>query len=341
MENTLTWQEECTFAAIIYRIKKIGGIPTLDDPDWSSKFITKFLVQMSGESLIHIEEDKWQLTDTGQTFYRNLLGALDQAKKFEIFYEVWQTCSPDEKESDDGIQVYNGDDDPRVLRDRNSEEEPEDLRIAMMTYVADSVAEKVNTDNFSVEKVIFLQKLLDVFDEGEASKDFWMNLYAGDFFDEIEKISGAAYRWQDLAEDEDAAWETAQAVYTAGMLQQRKIDGQECGNCGAPLALQEAKNVCEECEADFTPPEPPPAEYECPQCKADIHSGQSVCSCGADINFSLPEGSVTETQETSTETDYSDTYYDDPYSYVPYGYYDVYDPIGDALAFGLLCCVLF
>jgi len=338
--ETQTWQTECLYAAIAFRIKKNNGLPTVDD-EWSSKFATEHVMKMCGDELISIKEDKWQLTDKGRKFYKNVLAALDQAKKFEIFNQVWINHSPSEKESEDGAQVYNGVYDPRFLESRNSGTEPEDLRIALMTFVADCVADKVDTENFKIEKVIFLQKLLDEFDDGkDPDADFWFDLTSGKFFKQAEEIAKNAYQWQDLiGGDEDAAWEVASAVYTAGQLQQRKIDGLECSNCNAPLALQENEKQCEECNAEFGPPPEEDPEFECPRCNADIRKGQSICSCGADINFALTPGTVNQTEETIvTEEQEQD---DDDFYYQPYGYYDPYSPVGDALAFGLVCCVLF
>lgn len=343
MTDTLTWRDECTYAAVIYQIKKQGGISAFVDDDWSSGLVTDLFVKMSGDGLVALEDNKWQLTNKGRTFYRNLLGSLDQAKKFEIFHKVWITRSLDENESEDGVQCFSGVYDPRFLEDKNPNAEPEDLRIAMMTYIADAVADKTDTEGFHVERVVFLQRLLDVLDTGDTA-DFWIGVKSGEFFREVEEIGNSAYRWQDLVkENEDEAWETAAAIYTAGMLQQQKIRGQECSNCKAPLALQEAENQCEECQASFDPPPPPPAEFECPACQNDIYQGETYCrGCGADINFSLPAGTVSETEEVVTEpTEYVDTYYDDPYTYVPYGYYSPWDPYTDALAFSILCCCLF
>lgn len=341
MTDTLTWRDEATYAAVIYQIKKRDGIPAFADDDWSSGLVTDLFVKMSGDGLVALEDNKWQLTNQGRTFYRNLLASLDQAKKFEIFHKVWITRSLDEKESEDGAQCFSGVYDPRFLEDKNPDTEPEDLRIAMMTYVADTVADKTETEGFRTERVVFLQRLLDVLDTGDTA-DFWIGVKSGEFFQEVEEIANSAYQWRDLVkEDEDEAWELAAAVYTAGMLQQQKIRGEECSKCEAPLALQEAENQCEECEASFDPPPPPPAEFECPACQNDIYQGETCCrGCGADINFSLPAGTIHETEEVITESnEYVDSYYDDPYTYVPYGYYDPFNPIVDALAFGILCSV--
>jgi len=345
MTDTLTWRDEATYAAVIYQIQKRGGIPAFADDDWSSGLVTDLFVKMSGEGLIALDDNQWQLTNKGRTFYRNLLAALDQAKKFEIFHKVWITKSLADNESEDGVQCFSGVYDPRFLEDKNPGVEPEDLRIAMMTYVADTVQNdsKVDTEGFRTERVIFLQRLLDVLDTGNTA-DFWIGIKSGEFFQEVEDIANSAYQWQDLVkENEDEAWETAAAVYSAGMLQQQKIRGQECSSCGAPLALQESDNCCEECQASFDPPPPPPAEFECPACQHDIYQSESHCrGCGADINFSLPTGTIDETEEVVTEVieSYEDSYYDDPYAYVPYGYYDPFDPVVDALAFGILCSVL-
>jgi hypothetical protein len=62
--------------------------------------------------------------------------------------------------------------------------------------------------------------------------------------------------------------------------------------------------------------------------------------CGATIDFSLPEGTVSTQTTQTTEVVGYDSVWGGYYGYQPYGYYDPFDPFVDAMAFSLLCIAL-
>lgn len=184
---------------------------------------------------------------------------------------------------------------------------------------------------------------------GELKGDIWFDLRLSKFFEFVDKVVDTAYPWTALADDEEVAADMMKDIYTSGMLEQRKRDGCECSSCGIPLAVFEmnekedgrvlTKCPNPDCGASFIPPEPEGDLFECPNCKADVGTGDHQCrGCGAILDFSLPEGTVI--KETIEETVEEPIWHDPYYDYVPYGYYHPYDPFYDMMAFGILCCAL-
>jgi uncharacterized Zn finger protein (UPF0148 family) len=322
------------------------------------EFIDKELTEMHTKGYIKVGEhqQRWVLDKKGREMLTRLVGMFDQFLRFEIFSDVIidQELPDDITDEEGGVLDHCFD--PRFSQEgckfTSLLGKAEDMRIAMMEYFVESCKREGKPLELDPHRIIFLQMLADG-KFAESAADFWFNLRLGEIFKTIEEVVKTNYHWRDLGNDDEESWEVAKNVYAAGMLEQRKREGETCSACGIPLAIFEADAQANneelldcpdpDCAADFRPEAgAPDAEYECPQCKADVHSGQTVCTkCGAHIDFSLPEGAVVEetVEETTTET--VDDYYDDGfgcyYGYTPCGWYDPWYPCANAMAFGLVC----
>ena len=354
--NRPAWQQDMIYMTVLYRILECDDRLHVVDVGEAHRFIENELAQMHAHELIETGAgESWQVTAKGEAFRDKMVAMYDQLLKFEIFGSVDLTrqLTTDEGNPDEDsgavLQVFDDIHDPRFRPSPNAR----DMRLAMMTFLGERLTEAGEIPGaVNRHRLVFLQKLAD----GELRADeFWLAMYGGRFFRQIEEIVESHYTWQDVADEpDDAAWVMEQ-IYTAGMLEQRKREGHECSACNAPLAVFEANaaensetlSQCPVCDASFAPPAPPPgeAEYECPNCGADVHAGQRNCrSCGAVIDFGLAAGTVVE--ETVEETYVEESYGYGPawgghYGYQPYGWYDPYDPFYDAVAFGVLCAVVF
>jgi len=362
--NLKGWKKEMLWLTVLYRLVECRDkIPITAEGDWS--FLEDDLADMYLADLIAQDKERqhYIVTDKGMTALATLVAAFDQALKFEIFGAVDVSGALEESDSEDGEHVFDHVYDPRFPTSDDGDT-VFDLRIGMMLHISEAMAnsEAGKSQGLQVidpHRVVFIQKLAD----GEfRGGNFWFDMALGEPHREVEEVVSSAYMVADLSEDPMACDQFAQVMYTAGMLEQRKRDGQECPGCCVPLALFEAAHQEEhgeplsecphpECSQKFGAPEPVGAEYECPNCMADIYAGSRVCQCGAQISHSMPAGTVveetTETEEVVEETTSYGCDYDcwgygyDHYGYQPYGYYDPYDPFVDMVAFGCLCAVVF
>jgi len=169
-------------------------------------------------------------------------------------------------------------------------------------------------------------------------------------------------------------------LWASGMRELRKRQGLECVVCGIPLGVYEeianaegrTLTCCpnENCNAPFVesavpPPSPGPAvtvtTYECPSCRSQIAAGQTRCTCGAVVDYSMAPGTESDVTTPTTTTELvptwgrSSTYsayvvpppvpvwgyggYD--YGYVAYRPYDMWDFAVDVAAFSCLCAFCF
>jgi hypothetical protein len=348
----LPWQKEMAGLAVLYRISVVGEEIPLVTMGSDYDFIEILLSDMSSKSLLipgkGAKGTRWVVAPKGQEAIRTAIRMYDHLLKFEIFAKIDITRSLGEGEAhpDNPTQAYDNVYDPR-FGDPNQKDQPgnwEDMRLAVMTFLS-TASEEVGELN--PYKVVFLQKLAA---GALMEKDFWFNLRLGTVFDGISAIVDSAIKWRDVAESEADAVNAMRLIYTAGMLEQRKRDGKECTNCGTPLAIYAAQAVAAgktldtcpnpECQASFNPP--PKTGLECPNCHSDIDPSQTICACGARLDYSLPPGTVQNrvVEEVVEETEVVwGTYYDP--LFVPYGYYDPWTwSVGDALAFGIVCAVL-
>jgi predicted RNA-binding Zn-ribbon protein involved in translation (DUF1610 family) len=282
----------------------------------------------------------------------------DQLLKFEIFGAVNQALSLTEEQSPDGVSVYDNLLDPRFAVTPQSE----DLRLAMLEWFGDAAADPLDGKKVDLYQVVFMQRLRAGKYNGPY---FWSDLRTGRVFEEIQKIVDSAVKWQQLGSTEDEASVAMNAIYTAGMTEQIKRDGDRC-SCGAYLgmyvfyATKEGKTLdaCPSCEGSFNalPPAASGAvEEECPNCGSTIKPRQRKChGCRAIIDRGMTAGAVSTTTTVTEETTYDYGYdYYNPWgsSYMTYGYapppvlypgvyYDPFDPIASVVAFGLLCAIL-
>lgn len=354
------WKQEMIWATIAWRVAECGEKIPLNTSGTEYECIDEDLTAMHDRGILNISTNRqrYVLGKQGRELMTRLVAMFDQAMRFEVFGSLDLDMDMPEDVMDEEGNVFDDVHDPRF---ESNSPDAEDLRIAMMEFAIESTRrDKGKEIDFDPRKIVFLQLMA----EGEITKGtqpFWFDLKLGEAFDNIQRLSDNAYRWKDLGNDEEESWDLAQTIYTAGMLEQRKRDGAHCSKCGCCLAIAEANaqadnrdlDECPRCQASFADPSAMglegEVEYECPKCGGDIRTGQSTCfKCGAHVDFSLPEGTVTsetieETTTTTTEEVYEDAYYGDPgcyYGYTPYGYYDPWYPGADAFAMGMLCGAL-
>jgi len=337
------WEKEMTAVTVIYRMVECHEkIPVLAlNTKWAT--VEPVLQDMFNKDLIEPSQDNqhWVLAKKGRDLLTRIVGMIDTSLRFEIFasYNFEAEVAP-EHYKPNTTEVLDDIWDPRF--DPESEGHKEDLRLAMMTWMAEKLkrGEKGQGD-LDPRRIVYLRQLAhgDFKDDG---KFFFLEPNLRRVFDEVNKIVDSAYGWKDLGDSVEESFELGQILYTAGMLQLKKEEGPSCGECDAPLACFKNPKECPVCGADFYPPVPEEGEEcECPNCGTDARVGQKRClGCGASFHFDLPEGTVIEEEETVTTTEYT-SYYDGGYGYCygyqPYGWYNPYDPYVDALAFGVIC----
>lgn len=352
MSKWLPWQREVAGLAILYRLTVMKEKMPVSTGGTDFEFVEPLFDELYKKGMIQFMPGgtEWEIAPSGVKALRTARQVYDHLLHFDIFakVDITRSLTPDEASSTDPNQVFDNIYDPR-FGDPNQKDQPgkwEDMRLAVITFLATVSDEVVD---LNPHKIVFLQKLAAGYLQ---EKDFWFNLRLGKTFDEINAIVDSALKWRDIAGDEQGAIAAMQAIRTAGMLEQRKRDGKECSNCGTPLAVYQAQATFEgktldacpnpNCGASFSPP--PKTGLECPNCHADIDPSQTVCVCGAHLDYSLPPGTIQrqEVAETVQETQVVDVWgsYYDP-MFVPYGYYDpwLWSPV-DALAFGVVCAAL-
>lgn len=348
-----SWKKEMTYLTILYRMLECKEqIPVLfDGTDYD--FISEDIEELHAREYIdiNIEDAYYFITDKGKDLCRTFLQMYDQIKKFEIFSTVSVAMPIPEDQLDNEGNLLDQFYDPRFQSPESEEEAldlgTEDMRLAMINFLCSQMATDIEPLDLDPHRVVFTQLL----STGRFKKrDVWFELKLGTLFNLVGDIVHSAYGWEGAGENEEEAVEAMRAIYTAGMIEQRKRDGYECSDCGTPLAMfefferEEGRELkcCPnpDCGASF---EPPPPEYNCPSCGAGIHAGQTTCTgCGALVDWALPPGTVTSsttTEEVVEEEEYEPAW-TDTYGYTPYGYYDPWDPFVNAAAFGVVCAVL-
>lgn len=345
------WKNEMKWLTVLYRMTQCSDkIPVLTDGT-PFEFVEEDLGLMAAKELLSINMDthEYEVTQKGLDVCRQLLAVYDQVMKFEVFSSVNVAQSLSEEDLDDNGELFPNLYDARFQPPKTAAEQEElgteDLRIAMMDFMCqelDTIEEPLKLDPY---RIVFTQMLSNGRLRGN---NIWFDLSAGTFFEQVEEIVNSQYKWTDVAETEEESRAIMQTIYTAGMVEDRKRAGNECSECGTPLAIFEMwaeedgskLEACplEDCGASFAPP---PADYECPLCKGDIYAGDISCrKCGVTVDFGMPPGTV-ETETTEETVTEEEPVWQDTYGYVPaYGYYDPWNPYGDALAFGLMCAIL-
>lgn len=360
----LPWQQNIASLAIMYAIKEQGKIvSTLLQGD--DTFLEPVLDLMSLKGLLDIgPSNTYVVTKEGEALRGKMVAMYDQLLKFELFGAINTTLDLTDDNSsvaEDGSRVlYDDQLDPRYI------ESPEsvDLRLAMLDWFSQSAESKLDGKAVDPYQVVFMQRLRAGYYKGD---DFWFKLRLGLIYTEVQQIVETATKWQDLGANVTESSNVMNAIYTAGMSEQIKRDGDRC-ECGAYLGMfdyyahKEGKtlDVCPACDKSYTAPIRAEAEY-CPNCNSDIQPRWRKChGCGAKIDRSMAAGSV---EEVTTSTTYTETVYVpgaygyDPYyspwggSYMDYGYYppaplyagiwyDPFDPIASVATFALCCALL-
>ncbi len=349
------WKDRIMFMAVLYAMLEQGKtFSTLLEGE--DAFLEPVLDEMFKRELVDIDarRNAYVVTKKGEELRTGMVGMYDQLLKFEIFGSVNQGLAlavPNQAPEEDPNAVYDNILDPRFVDVPGTSE---DLRLAMLNWLGTAMTEQLGGKQVDPYQVVFLQKLRAGQYKGP---DFWFHLRTGTVFDQIQGIVDKAVKWTQLAATPEEAHAVMNAVYTAGMIEQRKRDGQRC-TCGAYLAMYEywaqkegkTFDMCPCCQGSFNPIAPTEqAGQECPNCGTDIFPNQRSCTgCGAKIDRRLKAGTVRTDTTVTTETDYVAASYYWPWSgsYVSYGYsppivyYDPWNPVADALAFGLICGLL-
>jgi len=354
------WQQNIADLAIIYGAleqgKKLLLILEGDDV-----FLGPLLDDMHRKGYVEPKSSKgeWIITQQGDALRGRMVAMYDQLLKFDIFGKVNQALALTEAQSPDGIAVYDNLLDPRFTPCDQSV----DLRLAMLTWYSLAAQDELGGKQVDLHQVVFMQKLragrYNDAKTGKLNADFWFDLRLGKVFQEIDQIVTTAVKWQDMADDEQGASSAMNSIYSSGMAEQIKRDGERC-SCGAFIGMyayyasKEGKTLdsCASCGGSYLPPPAPAAGAgeECPNCKHDILSWHRKCrGCGAKINRRLAPGTI---QDVTTTYETETTYYN-PWgsSYASYGYYppaplyygvyyDPYLPLVSVAAFGLVCAIV-
>lgn len=310
-------RDEMAGLVVIYRMLECGDKISVV-PDDEHAFIGPILEQMIHDDLIQVEGEFWTPTAKGIALRDRMAQVHDQLLQFEIFGAVSLNKQLSPQESPDGVHVFDHVYDPR-FRDpqdpvERNDENVQDLRIAMVTFLRDEMAAELpDPDAFDPRRLVFLRMLAD----GAFRGDIWFDLRLGKPFDEVEEIVKTAYPWTavSITCSIESAKDMMRAIYTDGMLERRKRAGDECAACGIPLALFEQDRKLDHCPN--------------PDC------GVSLATQRRPVVQCRPATEVVE--EVFEETVVTETWVG---CCEPYGFYDPYDPFVDMVAFGLLCAVL-
>lgn len=284
---------------VIYQIEKNRGLELID-PTGYRNVMESVIHDMLIQGLIQVEGTKYFLGQQGVQLRNKMLLALDQVRAFEVFANVKTSRDLTSNESQDGLQVYDDIFDPRFTPGTDGE----DLRLCMYELFGRESGAVGTVNN---HLIVFLQKLLD--EEFLSPGNFWPNLKLGILNQEIDRIVQNSVTLEQLDPNNEGI---ASAIYTAGMIEARKRDGQVCSHCGIPLAIYEMMAKEEGRTLD-----------RCPSCQKSYVPSQV--------------GEVITTEEVVTyETIVPTGVYVD-YWYEPcVVYYDPFDPILDTLAFAIL-----
>ena len=372
------WKDLCTRATIIYRIVECGDkipmnlegthyefiegaidsldrdgfleVPGLEEPQrkelWQKirdRVLRKEDVQVTKEIF-------WKVTKKGDDFLKSMVAVVDHCLKFEIYTAVSLNIDiEDIADGEGGVQAYAYD--PRFDKENASEDNGTvDLRLAMLRFKSEEAA--AHDKNLKPINPYVLVFCFNWLKEGLLNREnVWFDLKLGTIHDEVRGIVDTAFQWRKMHEDPDLAKEAMEHVYTAGMVEEQKRSGNECSECETPLALYdrgedgryEKLTHCpmDGCKVELDPPPEDAEEFECPNCNADIHSEMSNCpGCFADLDYTLPPGTIQNVQTTETVEETTEECYAQPwgcysnYGYAPIPLYDPYDSLASSLLLG-------
>lgn len=333
--------------AILYRIdrgqEKLGVIADTSD----QAFINHVVNRMDSDDLLDPDAagEYLRLTDKGRQALHEMVSVFDRTLQLNIFARVDIATNPPDGVLDEHGNVFMDLYDPRFgMPDDPATDRFIDMRLAMLTFLAETHDD--GPQEFDPYLVVFLQKLID----GELVRaNFWRDLRVGVIFTDIEAIVESAYQWRAIGDDEEDSIAKMRTLFSLGMAELRKREGEVCGNpeCNVPLALYadaarergEPHTACDCCGWAFGPPPDANLLGDCPRCQTPIYRGQHACrGCGAHVNVSLPPGTVSTERVTETVTETEEVWGHDYgyYGYTPVGYYDPYVYPGDLFLTGLV-----
>ncbi len=284
------------------------------------------LSDMAKAGLIRERGPVWAVTEAGRASLARAVAAQDVLRQVEVFSSVapGQVLQPSVLDDGGGLRADAWD--PRFTDGPDAF----DMRLAVISWIAETV---------SLHTLVFLQKL----GGGTFSVErFWQDVEAT--LSEVDRVVDTAYRIEDACPfDRAEALARMAAIYSAGLVENQKRDGNQCSSCGIPLALFDkdatargtSLQKCPCCPHIFAPLTlEEPGSYSCPKCSTVVTEFDARCSgCGATIDFSLPAGTVEETEEAVTTTE---TVWSSSYGYSSYGWLDPWDPFVDLAVFGYM-----
>jgi len=232
-KKTQDWQQEMLAHTILYRIIDKGEKIPLTLANTPYEFVDDVLAHMTEQNLLEASNQFFAVTDEGLALRKNAQALYADMLEFEAFAFVNLGVELDEDVSENGIIVDNDCYDPRFMQPESEEEAEalgtEDLRLALFDCFSKRFKSPV-----TLERIVYLQMLGDgLFDDEEV----WFKLKLGQPLVEIDKIVAATFPWKTLGEKVSEATDVLESIYTAGMLEHLKRKGQECENCGIPLAI--------------------------------------------------------------------------------------------------------
>lgn len=344
------WRDRVTTLTVLYMMLERGEtFSTLLEGD--KKFVEPTLDRMYRNGYLTISGAEYAVTPKGQKLRDSMVALYDQALQFEIFGAVNIDAPNDPNDAHPEMPglVVDNIYDPRFKEGPNSV----DMRLAMLDFLGETLVEQLGGKKIDPYVIVFMQKLAD----GELqAKDFWYKLRSGEFFGQIEQIVDSAYNWRSASEDENEARAFMRTMYQAGLCEERKRSGDECGQCGTVLGMfdyheQQAGRKLTECPNPdckrklAVGGEPIGTEYQCPNCGGGIHRSDRSCAhCNAVVNFHGVPGSVSTETTVETEVTYEplllwSAY---PVGYMPcYHYYDPFDPFAVGMVAGFGCGLAF
>ncbi len=333
-----TWRDNAMVLALLYLIEEQGKrFSTALDSE--QRFLDDPLTQMYQRDLLEIDGDAtYVITDKGRKVLEKMVAMYDQVRQFEVFaaFNLEDVLPEGERNKEDPNRPHDNLYDLRFKRRSDSV----DMRLAVMTFISETMPSEIKVEKADPFLIVFMQQVAD----GRlAADDFLPRLRDKSVFTEVEAIVNSAYRWQSAGDTVEESTERMHAIYTAGMVERLKREGQECAKCRMPLAVFEeiAKSEGEgplqecpdpECRCSFAGRPPAAAtvtaevDGTCPRCGEPIRPTHAFCrGCHAEVDRTLRPGAV----EAETEV-WTHEYVLEPV------YYDPFDPflVGTAFCLG-------
>lgn len=309
-----------TSLAVLYRIGHCGDELSRFNLSSDASFVEPHLRRMEEAKLLEMKGTHYALTAKGEDLLEKMKQkTFEGVQTFEVFAGVDMDRDLTEEEQHEDQVNCPGEVKDHLLdphfREATATEELMgkengliDMRLAMVIWLAEQG--KMDCDPF---EIVFLQKLTQGYFDGAR---FWAKLEMGLCFEEVEGIVNGVYQWRQMSAhgEEDASMLMA-TLFKAGMNQNKKLAGDTCGGCGAPIGMFEDDLEC------------------CPACGKDLGVGEEE-------ELVEDDGEVVETtvitEEEEVMTSESDGFLDYYEPDCGIWYVDPYD----AVAVAATCAVL-